>query len=153
MELAEDLLSHSVRIALIKAVRLGRLEASSSPTTRHTIGCTVLTFVDKYIVLEGGIPFGLSIYQRLVGSGIKSRRHTEKLLNRYNSIFGDWPLPCVKNATKYKRNNVLGVNCEDGSVRACTSNLMDVHEDAIKSLPSFVKVVRLEVESCLREAI
>src|ERR1700761_6974092 len=66
MEPAEDLLSHGVRVALVKAISLGRLEASSGPTTRHTIGCTMLAFVDKYIVLKGAIPFGLRIYQSRV---------------------------------------------------------------------------------------
>ena len=89
VERTEYSLSHGIRIALIKATRLGRLIASCSPTTGHTIRCPMLAFVDKYIVLEGAVSFGLSILSASRGSEIESRGHTEKLLNRYNSIVGD----------------------------------------------------------------
>jgi hypothetical protein len=66
VERTEDLLSHGVPIALVEPTSLGGLEATSSPTTGHAVRGPMLTFVDKYIALEGAVPFGLSMYRSLV---------------------------------------------------------------------------------------
>jgi hypothetical protein len=66
VERTEDLLSHGVPIALVKRTSFGGLEATSSPTTGHTVRGPMLAFVNKYIVLEGAVPFGLSMYRSLV---------------------------------------------------------------------------------------
>ena len=86
-------------------------------------------------------------------SEIKSRGHTEKPENKYNSSLGDCPLGYVKKkATKFKETSVLGRDCKASTIWFKTW-FMNVHENTIESLSAIVKVVRLEVESRLREAI
>jgi hypothetical protein len=77
VERAEDLLSHGVRIALVKCTRFVGLEAMSGPTTSHTVCGPMLAFVEKYIVLEGTVPFGLGICRSLVWSEIGQRTYSE----------------------------------------------------------------------------
>jgi hypothetical protein len=77
VELTEDLLSHGIPIALVKRTSLGGLEATSSPTTGHTVRGPMLAFVDNYIVLEGAVPFGLSICRSPMWSEIGQRTYGE----------------------------------------------------------------------------
>ena len=77
LERVKDLLGHGIRIALVEGKGLGRLVASRFPATGHTVGCAMLAFVDKYIVLKGAIPAGLSICRSLSWSNIGWRTYGE----------------------------------------------------------------------------
>ena len=75
IERTEDLLGHGVRISLVKGTSLVGLIASCVPTTSHAVVCAMLAFVDKDIVLEGAVHFGLSIFRSPVWSAIGQRTY------------------------------------------------------------------------------